>query len=1012
MSSTFECAVCCGEFKDSSKKVKAIACPGCDYVACSPCQKQYAKMECMNCRSLFPTAFATERLGAAFVQKTAKVTVIGELMAQQRRELESIGPLVEWTKQCREIKRTRRFGVTVQVSEQEGEAEQQHGTTTSRMPAKPMRTPRLRVTCPCPVNDCRGSVVGKTGGEPTSACNVCKTEVCESCLVTIDGAEDHKCDPAILETMKELRENTKPCPSCSALIHKTEGCDHMHCTNCNTHFSYRHLTILANSSNYHYRERLIRRATVGADDIDESAESQDVCAVSLENDRIPKSVFFEVCRANHVVDLDFNLVDALYDTPKAVRYLRATEYQEIEISRKSRDKFDEFQVKYALGELTDKQWESYVYRNYNRQQSHELLSGILHIYLANTDGLQSELYNAIRQGLATPERFAEMVGKLRALIDIVNQNIADIHADLDPTSTTMLRIRGYGEQDQGYCSKVPTSAKRTTAVPQGDAAVNPQASAAAAQSMENIQLYDHQVEHVAKLQAYLQKYHFAIDLSPLGTGKTYTAAKIYQDSHDSGGYKHIVTISPLSVKTKWVQVNADYRLQCRANLTYGEIAGKRFSSPKCGFLVRNDYTVDVPQENGAIRSVDKYNFTITDVFRRLVDEGVLLVLDEFQQIKNDCAQTEACETLILDIMQNFRHGGSSRVMLLSGSPIDKECQAVRLFKTLGIMRHPKIVSGHQHAGINEIVAYLSDKFRSREKQKGNFYIMAHASRFIREMGGGMYQQYAHGAQRFAFDLFVNVMKPHATSAMNPLRTDDGVVLHKYNGYFHMNEDANLAKMRKAIADLHELRELQSRMRTEAPVAGTGATIIRQMMRLLIVVETSKIDTFVRLARTELESHPARKVVIGVNFLDTLADLQTALAEYAPLVFDGSKTMKQRIDILGKFQAPTTEHRLLLGNTSVLSSGIDLDDKHGGYPRVCYVSPNFKTIDIYQLGHRFKRGLETRSSTSIYMVYSDNRSERHVIEALSHKGEIMKQVTVEQSDAGVVFPCDYAEFVEE
>lgn len=666
--------------------------------------------------------------------------------------------------------------------------------------------------------------------------------------------------------------------------------------------------------------------------------------------------------------------------------MRSTEFQEIEISRKSRDKFDELQVKYALGEFTDKQWESHVYRNYMRQQSYELLSGILHVYLANTDGFQSELYHAIRHGLAT-EDFLETLGqRLQTLIDIVNQNIWDIHIDLDATSTTVLRIRNIGQRDQGYCSKMSVKEQTMTS-----------ASAAAAGAVMDvvdddkqptsvpITLYPHQLEHVHLLQAYLQKFHFAIDLSPLGTGKTYTAAKIYQEG--SHKYRHLVTISPLSVKTKWVQVNADYRLQCRSNLTYGEIAGKRFCSPKCGFLVRNDYTVQMPQENGGIRSVDKYNFTTTAAFREMVEEGVLLVLDEFQQIKNDCAQTEACEMLILDILENFKRGGNSRVLLLSGSPIDKECQAVRLFKTLGIMRHPKIVSGHQFAGINEIVYYLHDAFRTRSSQKGNLYILQTSMRYIRDGGNGIFYQSAWGAQRYAFELFIHVVKPKATSAMDPLRSDDGIVLNKYNGYFHVNEEANLQKMRSAIEGLNELRELQARLRTEAPVAGTGATIIRQMMRLLIVVETSKIDTFVRLARMQLDTNPCKKVVIGVNFLDTIADLSTLLAEYDPLIFDGSKTIKQRTDILANFQAPNTKHRLLIGNTSVLSSGIDLDDKNGGYPRVCYVSPNFKTIDIYQLGHRFKRGLDTRSSTDIYMVYSDNRSERHVIEALAHKGKL-------------------------
>lgn len=367
--------------------------------------------------------------------------------------------------------------------------------------------------------------------------------------------------------------------------------------------------------------------------------------------------------------------------------------------------------------------------------------------------------------------------------------------------------------------------------------------------------------------------------------------------------------------------------------------------------------------------------------------------------------------MILDILADFQRGGKSRVLLLSGSPLDKECQAVRLFKTLGIMRHPKIVSGNQFAGINEIVRYLHDKFRCSRSRPGNFYILQTRSRYIREVGGGVYYQYATGAQQYAFELFLHVVKPRASSAMQPLVDGGGVELRKYNGYFRLNEEANLEKMRQAIDDLGQLRALQARMRTEAPVPGTGATIIRQMMRLLTVVETSKIDTFARLAMRDLQANPQCKVVLAVNFLDTMADLQTLLAAYSPLLFDGSKTISQRMDVLAKFQAPDSRYRLLIGNTSVLSSGIDLDDKHGDFPRTCYVSPNFKVIDIYQLGHRFKRGQDTRSSTDIFMVYSDNRSERHVIEALSHKGEVMKRVTVEQSEAGVVFPCDYVEFVE-
>jgi hypothetical protein len=98
---------------------------------------------------------------------------------------------------------------------------------------------------------------------------------------------------------------------------------------------------------------------------------------------------------------------------------------------------------------------------------------------------------------------------------------------------------------------------------------------------------------------------------------------------------------------------------------------------------------------------------------------------------------------------------------------------------------------------------------------------------------------------------------------------------------------------------------------------------------------------------------------------------------------------------------------LIGNFSVISTGIDLDDKDGHFPRVCLASPNYSTISIYQLGHRFLRGKETRSDTDIYMVYTDTPGERRITESLMRKGNVMKEVLSDQVAAGITFPSDYA-----
>lgn len=41
------------------------------------------------------------------------------------------------------------------------------------------------------------------------------------------------------ENLKWVSNNTQVCPTCSTAIEKSEGCNHMHCFTCQTHFCYR-----------------------------------------------------------------------------------------------------------------------------------------------------------------------------------------------------------------------------------------------------------------------------------------------------------------------------------------------------------------------------------------------------------------------------------------------------------------------------------------------------------------------------------------------------------------------------------------------------------------------------------------------------------------------------------------------------------------------------------------------------------------------------------------------------
>lgn len=85
--------------------------------------------------------------------------------------------------------------------------------------------------CPCPQQDCKGFI-----DSITYKCGMCEKAVCKRCQTP--EHENEKCNPDILETVKMLKKETKPCPKCRAPIFKIDGCDQIWCTSCHTAFSW------------------------------------------------------------------------------------------------------------------------------------------------------------------------------------------------------------------------------------------------------------------------------------------------------------------------------------------------------------------------------------------------------------------------------------------------------------------------------------------------------------------------------------------------------------------------------------------------------------------------------------------------------------------------------------------------------------------------------------------------------------------------------------------------------
>jgi hypothetical protein len=129
-------------------------------------------------------------------------------------------------------------------------------------------------------------------------------------------------------------------------------------------------------------------------------------------------------------------------------------------------------------------------------------------------------------------------------------------------------------------------------------------------------------------------------------------------------------------------------------------------------------------------------------------------------------------------------------------------------------------------------------------------------------------------------------------------------------------------------------------------------------------------------------------------------------DYKPLVLTGSVNKDRRQDLINKFQEPNTKHRVIIAIIKVASTGIDLDDKYGDYPRYAFSSPNYNILDLHQLTRRFVR-LDSQSPATFRFFYgSVAKKEMSILNALSRKTDVMKDTLEGQVSENIKFPGEY------
>jgi superfamily II DNA or RNA helicase len=581
----------------------------------------------------------------------------------------------------------------------------------------------------------------------------------------------------------------------------------------------------------------------------------------------------------------------------------------------------------------------------------------------------------------------------------------------------------------------------------------------------DVTLYPHQNEHANKLTNILTNHPFALDLSPMGTGKTYCATHIAK----TFGFKRVLVIAPISVIPKWKHMRDTHGLQLSDAMSYCSLRSVKCKQPKHGLLTRIDRRSEVINEDtgrpepGGERDV--VEFHATDLWKKYVSEGILLVVDEIQNVKNISSQYFSVKELIREILGS---SSMSKVLLLSGTPIDKTEQVKNLFRAIGLItknlcQYDPGLGRTIARGLDEIIQHhesyvtrndplIRDVLRKvREHRIYNMEMMRYQSRMMRYqrairnssmyttlpelpiepiapealtyVNQQMYNNHVHESIHNAhhivdrveranhgshslikhvnecmYRLFCDIFCKKMASAMQ--RPDIPCRVHKRNAYYYVPHECRelLQKGVVALRSATSFNEATGEVHFENE---NRMNAIHGITRALQMIETAKISIFVREAKELLEMNPNYKVVICLNYVDTIKDVQRDLSEYDPLVLYGATNETQRGRVISQFQQENTRYRVLIGNIECLSTGIDLDDKNGAYPRFALVSPNYRIITLEQLTYRFLR-MDTKSDTDLHFVFgrvllrngdtARDYEELPIINALAKKSNVMRDVT--------------------
>lgn len=485
-------------------------------------------------------------------------------------------------------------------------------------------------------------------------------------------------------------------------------------------------------------------------------------------------------------------------------------------------------------------------------------------------------------------------------------------------------------------------------------------------------LLPHQIIHYREIRNKIFKYHRVVDTSMMGCGKTYISCALARDLNLT-----ITVFAPAQTKTNWLNACKHFNIEESRLAFWPYSVFQRRNKPYLTKLEDKSEGM-TPEEKSVL-------FRANEEWLDRVAKGTLLVLDESHWLKNVSNRSKIAIILTRSLLECHRQ--RSYLMCLSATPFDKMEHSIRLCRVLGIIKqenlaHQDPFRGHLiYEGLQDLIDYC-EKLENKKLPPPRYYYYGSSK-----------------SGKLAYDYILRYIKPRMFRSMPQ-------VIHKFtsdtkNLFCHLaGQDLDIVSS--------GVKLLQNALAAFHINGGANGQALASVTRGMKTIEGGKVQTFVRLAKSILLTDPKAKVVIMLNYIDSIDEINDKLKEFNPLVVKGKTSMMKRFEYISQFQELNTNHRVLISNLSILAQGVDLDDKDGNFPRYMLISPSYHIINLHQATGRVLR-THTRSNPVIRFVYIDQvKAEMTLLHKLANKSKTIRTGL----NYTVNLPGDYEQITEQ